>query len=133
LHKWAAIGKRKPSERGGKLEKFSAAKIAGDYLKLCRNPLRDLRRWLDADRKGRGKGSRVPARPGTRVAAVDGLRPLRKAGGFRAGAGAITKNAAALNLPTRQTQTGPMSMGELYEYHRRNGTLAAFFAMYPQG
>jgi hypothetical protein len=27
----------------------------------------------------------------------------------------------------------PMSLGELYQWHKRNGTLGVFFALFPQG
>ncbi len=33
---------------------FLTSRIAGDYLKLCHDPVRDLRRWIAEDKKNRG-------------------------------------------------------------------------------
>jgi hypothetical protein len=53
----------------------------GDYLRLCKHPLRDLRLWLDEARDGQGRPRSslhlMPARPWPRMGADDVLRPLR--------------------------------------------------------
>jgi len=36
---------------GGDARRFSTASIVDDYLALCRDPLSDLQRWLDEDKK----------------------------------------------------------------------------------
>jgi hypothetical protein len=59
----------------------STAEIAGDYLRLCRDPLRDLRGWLDEDGQGRGESDLLPTRPLARMGTDDGLRPLREEAG----------------------------------------------------
>ena len=59
----------------------TTAQIAGDYIRLCQNPLHDLRGWLDEDRRGRGESVFLPAGQGTRVAEHDRLRPLREEAG----------------------------------------------------
>lgn len=36
-----------------------------------------------------------------------------------------------VNPPFNDGKERPMSMGELYQYHERAGTLSAFFELYP--
>jgi len=43
--------RKKTTTRGGKGGPFSADAIAGDYLKLCRDPFSDLQQWIDEDKK----------------------------------------------------------------------------------
>ena len=78
--------KRRAKQKGGTCAKFRTRHLVGDYLRLCKNPLHNLRGWLDSDRrKGRGN-LYLFAGQGTRVAADGELRPLRTAGGSGAGA-----------------------------------------------
>jgi hypothetical protein len=57
--------------------------ITGDYLRVCKHPLRDLRLWLDEARpirrQGRGHFHLVPAQSRAGMAADDFLRPTRTA------------------------------------------------------
>src|SRR5208282_4113363 len=43
--------RKKTTTSGGKGGPFTADAIAGDYLKLCRDPFSDLQRWIDEDKK----------------------------------------------------------------------------------
>ena len=38
---------------------FTTGALAEDYLRLCRDPLRDLQRWMDEDKKRKGAGHRA--------------------------------------------------------------------------
>jgi len=75
-----ARGKPKPRRRLRHGRKRPQTE-AGEYLRLCKHPLHDLRLWLDETRRGQGRtrGSLhlVPARPWPRMGAHDVLRPLR--------------------------------------------------------
>jgi hypothetical protein len=49
---------RKARRGGGQgARSFTAGALAEDYLRLCRDPLRDLQRWMDEDKK-RGRAGR---------------------------------------------------------------------------
>jgi len=58
---------RKARRGGGQgARRFTTGALAGDYLRLCRDPLRDLQRWMDEDlRRGRaGRGAQLITRRG---------------------------------------------------------------------
>ena len=62
---WLAREKPSPKRRRktgrGDGDRFRAGNMTADYLALCRNPLKDLRRWLAEDKKKAGGiGRRVP-------------------------------------------------------------------------
>jgi hypothetical protein len=59
----------------------TTAEIAGDYIRLCQNPLRDLRGWLDADGRAGGESDLLPSRPLPDMGTNDGLRPVREEAG----------------------------------------------------
>ncbi|WP_156964693.1 hypothetical protein [Methylocapsa aurea] len=71
-------------DKGGK--RYAARSLAADYLKLCHDPVKDLRRWLAEDKKkagGTGRRFQPTRREGhdhaqdakqTRVAEAHGLR-----------------------------------------------------------
>lgn len=46
--------RRKGKAGGAGEDQFSAGRLAGYYLRLCHNPLRDLQRWMDEDKKRPG-------------------------------------------------------------------------------
>ncbi|MGB9154079.1 MAG: hypothetical protein WCD70_13450 [Alphaproteobacteria bacterium] len=70
--------------------------IANGYLNLCRNPLLNLRGWLDATRHTGGGSHYLSAQPRTRLATNDGLRQVRAARGhFNAASAAITNYGVA--------------------------------------
>jgi len=59
-------GRGRKARRGGGsgARGFTTGALAGDYLRLCHDPLRDLQRWMDEDKK-RGRAGR-PVQPMTR-------------------------------------------------------------------
>lgn len=69
-----------------------ARRIAGEYLRICKHPLRDLRLWVDETWATRGRPRRrcylVPSRPSAGVGGNDLLRPLRSA---RTGRGIVAR------------------------------------------
>ncbi len=75
--------KRKKNNNKGarRHDRHSTGEHVAAYLKLCHDPLRDLRGWMDAAGKGRRGNRRVPARPRADLAGNDRLQPLRAAAG----------------------------------------------------
>ena len=61
-------------------DRYSTKKLTADFIALCHDPLPDLRRWMDADRKGGRTGHHMPARPRARVAGHDRMRSVRGEG-----------------------------------------------------
>jgi hypothetical protein len=51
-----AVKLKRRTRRGGGARSLNAGTIAADYLKLCRDPARDIRRWIEEDRRNK-KGS----------------------------------------------------------------------------
>ena len=53
------LRRSRKARRGGgtRARSFTTAALAEDYLRLCRDPLRDLQRWMDEDKK-RGRAGR---------------------------------------------------------------------------
>ncbi len=58
----------------------SPRNIVANFLKLCHDPLHDLRGWLDSHERARGAGDRLPAQPRTRLGGNGGLRQVRGQG-----------------------------------------------------
>lgn len=61
-------------------EPYNTRTLASAYLKLCRNPLQNLRGWMDAQGRQGWHHHNLPTQSGNRVAAHGGLRPIRTAG-----------------------------------------------------
>jgi hypothetical protein len=102
--------------------------------KVDQNLLRGLQKW--SAQKTFAHQFRVtatpvaPATPPTQMPPTAGLAAVKHAQWL--------ERAAALEAAARQegrTATGrgssPSGLGELYEFHKRNGTLAVFFSLYP--
>ena len=81
---------RKRRKRGGDDgddgDRFTTRKLAADYVKLCRHPTKDLRRWLAEDKKKHGGGRQAAAttsREGTHAHDATTNSPLAYADGLR--------------------------------------------------
>jgi hypothetical protein len=58
-------------------DRWTTSSIAKEYLSICRNPLQDLRRWVDTDKQRRRVRHCLPARSRTRMGQHGIVRPLR--------------------------------------------------------
>ena len=84
------IPKREQSTTGGRHHEtraYTTKTIAGAYIRLCQNPLHDLRGWLDAQECRGADGGDLSARSIARMGSDGGLRPLRASAEFRAAKG----------------------------------------------
>ena len=74
----------------GENGRFSTKKLVEEFLRLCRDPLHDLRGWVDAQGRARGNGHCVPARPGAGLARHSLVQQVRA--GIRAGLKDFTRS-----------------------------------------
>ena len=96
---------RKRNQGGGEYDrgrhKHSTAARAAAYLKLCRNPLQDLRGWLDEDRGRRGASRRLSSGQGEGISATEFLQQIRAGGRFTHKLGAVGKGRRAFSTGRR--------------------------------
>jgi len=111
--------------------------------KVDQNLLRGLQKWsVQRTFAHQFRVTATPAVPATPPAQMPATKP-QTAKAPTAGLAAVKhaqrlERAAELEAAARQegrTATGrgssPSGLGELYEFHKRNGTLAVFFSLYP--
>ena len=95
---------RQPNQGTGAVNDARSTKGRADaYLKLCRNPLQDLRGWLDENRRGGKANHHLFAGQGKSLAANGGLQQVR-AEGVKSSHCAAFKPAsrAVAERPTRE-------------------------------
>lgn len=90
-------GSRAPANDNTPTTQATTGELVGEYLRLCKDPLRDLRGWLDEDRRERGDSDLLPSEPRASMGADDELRPVR----------AESRDAAATVAPEERPHDAP--------------------------
>ena len=94
--------------------------LTREYIRVCQNPLRDLRGWMDASDGNSGNSSRLFARSSAGLVRNDALRPLR-------GKGAEPRSAGRSRSSGQTQAAGQPKQARLSAPRRTTRQLAAAY------